>query len=255
MTHQLNPCKTPTEHSFHVWFQVDIFKVHLSLPSLGPLECFMTEKPPSLASDYVFPPSFSISACLCLCVCLCVLLCSRRAFFGNKRCWGGAMGMWISTLVMSFIYLKSSLCLVFFPLQLSQSHSLSHSGHFSHMHLRVWTCTLLTYISPSSILFNPNLSHSTLNKDATTWSFFRSDSLTLQSQKQEDVMLLPADSHCDKHIPHCCFLKCCPSVPRLCIRPINCLNTAHAILCLCIFRCQIWCLPRYDTLATTCFPA
>lgn len=53
------------DRSFRVWLRVDILEAHLSLCYLEPLECFVTEELYPFASNYVPPPSFSIST---LCV-------------------------------------------------------------------------------------------------------------------------------------------------------------------------------------------
>ncbi len=139
------------------------------------------------------------------------------------------------------------------PLQLSQSHSQSRWGHFSHVHLQAQARTTLECISPPSVLFNPNLSHSTLNKDATTWSFFRSHSLTLQSQKQKQKRhYCQPTPRCGKHILHCCLPKPCPSVPPFCILPISCLSWIKHVP----YFAYVSSNARfYDTSVTTCFPA
>lgn len=108
---------------------------------------------------------------------------------------------------LSFIYLLCTLCLspaiISKPLTITLRPFLSRAPAGTSMH------SAGTHISPPSILFNPNLSHSALNKAATTWSSFRSDRLTLQSQKQdEELMLLPANSPCDKHIFRFFALQC-----------------------------------------------
>lgn len=72
------------------------------------------------------------------------------------------------------------------------------------------------HISPPSILFNPNLSHSTLNKDATTWSYLDQTASHTKTRRRTEV------------IASCFTAACwstCPSLP-LFILPINCLNSA-----------------------------
>ena len=153
--------------------------------------------------------------------------------------------------VVSFIYLdsRSPLAIITKPLTIKLRPFLSRV----HLQAQTW------HLFPPSIPFNPNLSHSTLNKDAATWSFFLRSLRPLCTSKSETesrtdvtasrspplwrahpLLLLPRVLQCHRF----------PSFP-LTVR----LNSAHdAILCLCIFPCQIWCLPRYDTLAATCFP-
>lgn len=49
-------CETPTDNSFCVWLQVNILKVHMSLLSLEPLKCFVTETLLPFVSYYFLPP-------------------------------------------------------------------------------------------------------------------------------------------------------------------------------------------------------
>ena len=104
------PSNTPTEHSFIFWLRVDTLEEHLSL-NLS-LECFITEKLPPFASDYVLSP-------LIWCLHLCVFVCGWRSFSTNERRWGGAAGGDANLRFFSFasfIYLR---CALYLSLSLS----------------------------------------------------------------------------------------------------------------------------------------
>lgn len=150
---------------------------------IGALQCFVTVRLHPFASNYVLPPSYSISilwvfTCYYLSVCVCAVPCSRQV-------------LW----VMKDVEVEPRGC---------GSPLLGCLLHVS------------PHISPPSILFNPNLSHSTLNKDATTWRFLDQTALRTKTRKRTEV------------IASCFTAACwstCPSLP-LCILPINCLNSA-----------------------------
>lgn len=124
------------------------------------LKCFVTEELYPFASNYVLPPSFSIST-LCVYMWLfdCVLPGGCSSVMKDLR--------W-SPVIMNLWLLSCLLC-------------------------------LSPYISPPSMLFNANLSHSTLSKYPTSWRF--SDWSASNTKSKREPRFMPANRCSDQTLP------------------------------------------------------
>lgn len=158
--------RLPQNTCFHVWPQVVILEVHLSC-----VWSELLEFAPLIQLHFLLLESM---ACLCVSesVCVWVHACALVLAWWKTLRWNHVDVNLHFPVVSDHLFdCARYLCLL--PSEFLRIHLQSRWGHYSHLYLQAQTCPLAgVYLPPLKLLFNPNLSHSTLNKGAVTWSSF-----------------------------------------------------------------------------------